>query len=96
MSYIVPRNKPDRCTNCLFIDKITYDCKLMYGNDYPDFESQYTNCPLIELPSHGRLIDADRIEYENVYFEDVGESYEMVGKDDIDELSTVIEAEGET
>lgn len=45
---------------------------------------------------HGRLKDVDRIEYENVYFEDVGESYEMVGKDDIDELPTVIEAEGET
>ena len=95
MSYIVPRNKPDRCTNCLFIDKITYDCKLMYGNDYPDFESQYANCPLIELPPHGRLKDVDKIEYEKLYIDDVGKSYEMVGKDDIDELPTVIEAEGE-
>lgn len=50
---------------------------------------------LVEIPTpHGRLKDVDRIEYENVYFEDVGESYEMVGKDDIDELPTVIEAEG--
>lgn len=49
MSYIVPRKKPDRCTNCPFMDKITYDCKLMYGNNYPDFESQYANCQLIEL-----------------------------------------------
>lgn len=49
MSYIVPRDKPDRCTNCPFMDKITYDCKLMYGDDYPDFESQYKNCPLSEI-----------------------------------------------
>lgn len=49
MSYIVPRNKPDRCTNCPFIDKITYDCKLMYGDDYPDFESQYEHCLLSEI-----------------------------------------------
>ena len=62
MSYIVPRNKSDRCTNCLLIDKITYDCKLMYGNDYSDFESQYANCPLVEIPTpHGRLIDADEL-----------------------------------
>ena len=61
MSYIVPRNKPDRCTNCLFIDKITYDCKLMYGNDYPDFESQYANCPLVELPPHGDLVDRNEL-----------------------------------
>ena len=47
--YVVPREKPDRCTNCLFMDRITYDCKLMYGDDYPDFETQYNNCPLIEV-----------------------------------------------
>lgn len=53
------------------------------------------DCPLVEIPTpHGRLIDVDRIEYENVYFEDVGESYEIVGKDDIDDAETVIEAEG--
>jgi len=49
MSYIVPRDKPDRCTNCIYMDRITYDCKLMYGDDYPDFETQYNNCPLIEV-----------------------------------------------
>ena len=62
-----------------------------YGAPIPDW------CPLIDiLTPHGRLKDVDGIEYENVYFEDVGESYEIVGKDDIDELPTVIEAEGET
>ena len=52
MSYIVPREKPKKCMNCPFIDKITYDCKLMYKNDYPDFDIQYKNCPLIELQHH--------------------------------------------
>ena len=36
MSYIVPRDKPSRCYKCPFMDKITYDCKLMYGDDYPE------------------------------------------------------------
>ena len=62
MSYIVPRDKPNKCTNCIYMDRITYDCKLMYGDDYPDFKTQYENCPLIEIPvPHGRLIDVDKI-----------------------------------
>ena len=71
------------------------DTMVLMGFD-SDKERLY-DCPLVEIPTpHGRLKDVDRIEYENVYFEDVGESYEIVGKDDIDELPTVIEAEGET
>ena len=49
MSYIVPRDKPKECYKCPFMDRITYDCKLMYSNDYPDFESQYKDCPLVEI-----------------------------------------------
>lgn len=51
MSYIVPKDKPTACRNCNFMDKITYDCKLMRMEDYPDFETQYANCPLIEVRS---------------------------------------------
>lgn len=58
MSYIVPRQKPTACRNCHFMDRITYDCKLMRTEDYPDFETQYTNCPLIEIHTpHGDLVD---------------------------------------
>ena len=88
MSYIVPRKKPDRCTNCLFIDKITYDCKLMYGNDYPDFESQYANCPLIEIPTpHGDLVYRDAMKNN---MRDWNPSIIAV----LDAMPTVIEAEG--
>ena len=64
--------------------------------DYDDmYERRRDNCPLVEIPTpHGRLIDADKIEYEKLYIDDVGKSYEMVGKDDIDGMSAVIEAEG--
>lgn len=77
---------PKNCTGCPIC------CGLPY--QHRDVKGRRPDCPLIELPPHGRLKDVDRIEYENVYFEDVGESYEIVGKDDIDELPTVIEAEG--
>lgn len=47
--YVVPREKPESCRKCHFLDKITYDCTLMRCNDYPDFESQYKNCLLIPV-----------------------------------------------
>lgn len=41
------------------MDRISFDCRLTVA-DYPDFYSQYANCPLIEVQTpHGRLIDAD-------------------------------------
>ena len=99
MSYIVPREKPNRCTNCIYMDRITYDCKLMYGDDYPDFETQYNNCPLIEIPTpHGRLIDADKL-LEKAYW-DYNEAthdynnFKIVSTYEIADTPTVIEAEG--
>ena len=61
MSYIVPRDKPKRCTRpkCRFMDRDTLDCRLQ-GKSWESFEEQYEHCPLIEVPTpHGRLIDAD-------------------------------------
>ena len=95
MSYIVPREKPKKCMNCPFIDKITYDCKLMYGNDYPDFYIQYENCPLIEIPNpHGRLIDADKL-LEKAYWDyneaiDDYNNFKVVSEYDIADTPTVI------
>ena len=93
MNYIVPGDKPKECYKCPFMDRITYDCKLMYSNDYPDFESQYKDCPLIELPPHGRLIDGDKF-YKvmcSKWVLSLGEAYKR-----LDEFleNPVIEAEG--
>lgn len=67
MSYIVPREKPEKCANCCpFVDRITYDCILMYGNDYPDLKSQYEHCPLVDIPtSHGVLVDLSNTVHPN-------------------------------
>ena len=61
MSYIVPRDKPKRCTRpkCRFMDRDTLDCRLQ-GKSWESFEEQYEHCPLVEVPTpHGKLIDAD-------------------------------------
>lgn len=93
MSYIVPRKKPEKCMSCPFIDKITYDCKLMYGNDYPDFKTQYENCPLIEIPvPHGRLIDEDKIITYPEDYDTYRDYYQTLSL--LKYTKTVVEAEG--
>lgn len=79
-------------------------CKCL--NDFEDYESicyavedgdlvRDANCPLIELPPHGRLIDVDKL---NIH--DVSPAYGFcvmgVTEEDIELADTVIEAEGET
>ena len=69
MSYIVPRDKPKRCTQpkCRFMDRNTLDCRLQ-GKSWESFEEQYEHCPLIEIHTpHGRLIDADKLANETFY-----------------------------
>lgn len=62
MSYIVPREKP-KCYNCPFrtLDYcgllIEHDCVTVNVNEMT--VSEY--CPLIELPPHERLINADKL-----------------------------------
>lgn len=88
MSYIVPRDKPKRCTRpkCRFMDRDTLDCRLQ-DKSWESFEEQYEHCPLIEIPTpHGRLIDADAIQDYNV--ETFGQRLLI-----IDTAPTIIEAE---
>lgn len=72
MSFIVPMEKPKRCGLCpCFHAEHPMHCQAVkahkdkriiapYGAPIPDW------CPLIELPPHGRLIDADAIQDYNV------------------------------
>lgn len=102
MSYFVPKEIPNCCGRCpcFHAEKLMY-CQAVkadknkriyapYGEGRPDW------CPLVEVKTpHGRLIDVDNIEYENWYLEETGETYKMVGKNDIDGMLAIIEAEGE-
>ena len=93
MSFIVPMEKPKRCGLCpCFHAEHPMHCQAVkahkdkriiapYGAPIPDW------CPLIELPPHGRLIDADKIQDYNV--ETFGQRLLI-----IDTAPTVIEAEG--
>ena len=104
MSFIVPMEKPKRCGLCpCFHAEHPMHCQAVkahkdkriiapYGAPIPDW------CPLIELPPHGRLIDADKLKSRLVLDNDSNElqriSADILKWIDIQE--TVIEAEGET
>ena len=56
---------------------------------------RHPNCPLIELPPHGRLGDLDKLNIHDISPVD-GFCVMGVTEEDIELADTVIEAEGET
>ena len=54
---------PTCCYVCPCFNDEYYDCQAT-GKDLCDIpiDSRYSDCPLIEVPPHGRLIDADAVE----------------------------------
>ena len=112
MSVIVKgMEMPKNCYDCPFIRASfagDYYCAKSrgYEDDLKKLYSQrMADCPLIELPPHGRLIDVDEpmtkisTMMQEPDYQHEGEGW-MVGlimaRDAIDEAETVIEAEGET
>jgi hypothetical protein len=96
MSYIVPKEIPNCCGRCpcFHAEKLMY-CQAVkadknkriyapYGEGRPDW------CPLVEVPPHGRLIDAD--ELVRIW---TGAKFYGNIKPIVDARPTVIEAEGE-
>ena len=104
MSVIVKNMKmPKNCGECPFIFSswgIEYYCHLAESSTNAEYvgREKMTNCPLIELPPHGRLIDIKSVEEGK--FVTVSNDYQRwwngALESVIDNAQTVIEAEGET
>ena len=93
---------PKNCDNCpLNYDSI--DCMVANnalrengGGDFLFDHERHPNCPLIPVPSHGRLIDADALKVSLAFAEEIARwavpalrAVMMV----IDEIPTIIPAE---
>ena len=91
---------PKNCAYCPlseYRNSSILDCKQIgtVGTAFRDnnvLKRRHPNCPLIELPPHGRLVDLDKMVDE--YWD--GSSMRIGKTDikDIEEYDTVIEAEG--
>ena len=81
---------PNVCAYC-FID--SSECNLHSSVNI--WRERHPDCPLIELPPHGRLIDVDKL---NIYDISPVDGFCVMGvtEEDIELADTVIEAEGET
>jgi len=101
MSYIVPKEIPNRCGRCpcfhaehpMYCQAVKADKNKRiyapYGEGRPDW------CPLIEVHTpHGRLIDADKLDIHDISPVD-GFCVMGVTEEDIGLADTVIESEGE-
>ncbi len=101
MSILIKGEKmPDCCTYCDYIglNKVA-DC-----GHYANIAGRAPDCPLVEVPPHGRLIDADRmhdiLEYvmeesaRRGFHQEIIEVVKAIDKN-IDDIPTVIESEEE-
>lgn len=103
MSDILIKNMkmPESCAECQFSDVFAYPpdyddewiCELNYlSMTWEDAQMRHSNCPLVEIPQHGDLIDRDAIQYaNNTTFDE-----DYVRRKTIMKMPTIIEAEGKT
>ena len=102
---------PHCCDGCTFSDwsnlHQTACCKLHdYDPCFADHSREYTDkradfCPLVEIPAHGRLIDADALKETLDYYiceanwgDEVNKALRWVKDEFINSENTVLEAEG--
>lgn len=82
---------PTNCMGCpyeIYANCIIYQA--LSARDYSD--CRHPDCPLVEIPPHGRLIDADRLSIQRENYDtynDYSEAFDM-----IDNAPTVIASEG--
>ena len=97
MSYIIPRDIPKGCEHCPFNGHTK--CRIMpIGFDeYPLVGRRPDWCPLIEIPPHGRLIDADELKSKFRHGngdDDADSAWISTIRRFITQADTIIEAEG--
>ena len=96
MSVIAKNMKmPKSCYRCPMANDDFYLCGATEKYLENDSEERRPDwCPLIELPPHGRLIDADKLDIHDISPVD-GFCVLGVTEEDVGLADTVIEAEGE-
>ena len=94
--YLPNMEMPKNCGECPFIFSswgIEYYCHLARASTSAEYveREKMTNCPLVELPPHGRLADLDKM------INDFWDCDSMIiGNYELEKIKTVIEAEEET
>ena len=96
--YIKGMKMPKNCEECILDHKFFkwLGCYKHVSGDTIADGKRSPACPLIELPTHGRLIDADAFEKQNAYFwnrDFINPKYSDTLADLVNDAPTIIEAE---
>ena len=90
---------PKDCNSCRFsgfggLRNERIVCMFTGSNDYLNQQERFSDCPLVEVPPHGRLIDFNAIPWENqtMTYDDEW----AIKAFDLEQMPTIIEAEEET
>ena len=86
----------ENCDENYYGDESNHRCSLIYKGYTSDnrYEKRRNDCPLVPIPPHGRLIDADALEYHADNVRDtMGRTEKTVMWNKIQSAPTIIEAE---
>ena len=79
-------NKPKNCAECCFsVDGWCYVCAPQSEEERKRITSNY--CPLVEIPPHGRLIDADELRW---FYDNSDVADDVITKENYDQLKVAV------
>lgn len=90
--YIKGMEMPKACFACKMLYEPYWECRV-HGNANHSTECRPTDCPLVPVPPHGRLIDADTCE--DYFYEHLSDAGMAGAMNAINEMPTIIPAEEE-
>ena len=95
MSILIKMEMPKRCWDCFCFDFELDDCLALGGKAVKDYDKRRDDCPLIELPTHGDLIDRSKLGWTPIDITDLplNECLPVYLKEDVDNAPAVIESE---
>lgn len=97
MGVYINMEMPESCIKCKLC--VSYKCvptgEIRWSDEFDYDSKRFENCPLVPVPEHGRLIDADALTISTAVPLD-GKPYQYVHIDNIDAAPTIIPAEEET
>ena len=86
---------PKNCGKCIF--RYEYICMLNHEMVFKSTNNRHENCPLIEVPPHGDLIDRRKLPLAFIDITDLptDRCLPVYLQEDVDDAPTIIESEGE-
>ena len=93
--YIKGMKPPNDCYECPCKKWVDDGCAGCVADGKIHNASKPIDCPLVEIPEHGRLIDLDKLLRDATRYVSYPPHYEqMLARSEVEHAPTVIEAEG--